>query len=56
MSSPFPGMDPYLEDPDIWVGFHHSFADETKAHRFSMLRGSSIRGLSFKSFKSLTQT
>src|SRR5258707_330744 len=22
MASPFPGMDPYLEDPDIWPGFH----------------------------------
>lgn len=25
MPSPFPGMDPYLEDPAIWSGFHHSF-------------------------------
>jgi len=37
MSSPFPGMDPYLEDPDIWVGFHHSFADETKAQLNALL-------------------
>lgn len=22
MSSPFPGMDPYLEEPDNWAGFH----------------------------------
>src|SRR6266849_343752 len=22
MPSPFPGMDPYLEDPDEWRGFH----------------------------------
>ncbi len=28
MSSPFPGMDPYLEAPDIWPGFHHKFASE----------------------------
>src|SRR5262245_34226870 len=28
MSSPFPGMDPYLEAPEIWRGFHHSLADE----------------------------
>jgi Protein of unknown function (DUF4058) len=21
--SPFPGMDPYLEDPDLWRGLHH---------------------------------
>ena len=25
MPSPFPGMDPYLEDPAIWSGFHHTF-------------------------------
>lgn len=28
MSSPFPGMDPYLEAPEIWRGFHHLWADE----------------------------
>ena len=25
MPSPFPGMDPYLEDADLWSGFHHAF-------------------------------
>ena len=25
MSSPFPGMDPYLEDPAFWPDFHHEF-------------------------------
>jgi hypothetical protein len=30
MSSPFPGMDPYLEDRHIWPGFHHSLAEEIK--------------------------
>ena len=25
MPSPFPGMDPYLEKPSRWSGFHHSF-------------------------------
>lgn len=25
MPSPFPGMDPYLEDPALCSGFHHSF-------------------------------
>lgn len=28
MPSPFPGMDPYLEDPDIWPDFHDRLADE----------------------------
>lgn len=31
MKSPFPGMDPYLEDPAIWRGFHHGFAEEVRA-------------------------
>src|SRR4051812_8892579 len=25
MPSPFPGMDPYLEDPAFWQDFHRSF-------------------------------
>jgi len=25
MTSPFPGMDPYLEDPAFWPEFHHKF-------------------------------
>ena len=25
MSGPFPGMDPYLEDPALWPDLHHSF-------------------------------
>jgi hypothetical protein len=30
MLSPFPGMDPYLEDPDIWEDFHSSLAAEVR--------------------------
>ncbi len=26
MPSPFPGMDPYLEDPAVWPDFNHRFA------------------------------
>ena len=25
MPSPFPGMDPYLEHPDVWMDFHNTF-------------------------------
>ena len=28
MPSPFPGMDPYLEDPTVWPGFHNKFVSE----------------------------
>lgn len=31
MPSPFPGMDPYLEDPAIWPDFHNAFAGDTRA-------------------------
>ena len=30
MPSPFPGMNPYLEDPDIWPDFHGSFLMELR--------------------------
>lgn len=30
MPSPFPGMDPYLEAPDIWPDFHNSLASEIR--------------------------
>ncbi len=38
MPSPFPGMDPYLEDKSIWPGFHHRLADEI-ADRLNALIG-----------------
>ena len=28
MPSPFPGMNPYIEGPDIWEDFHHNLASE----------------------------
>lgn len=31
MAYRFPGMDPYLEDPAIWRGFHHGLAEEVRA-------------------------
>jgi hypothetical protein len=30
MPSPFPGMDPYLENPSIWPDFHHSVSGEIR--------------------------
>lgn len=30
MPSPFPGMDPYLEDPGVWPGFHNALAVEIR--------------------------
>lgn len=31
MPSPFPGMDPYLEDPGLWPDTHHGFISEMQA-------------------------
>ena len=30
MPSPFPGMDPYIEAPDIWSDFHGDLAAEMR--------------------------
>ena len=31
MPSPFPGMDPYIEDPEVWSDFHSDLAGEIRA-------------------------
>src|SRR5687768_3395106 len=31
MASPFPGMDPYLENPGVWPGLHHRLINEAAA-------------------------
>ena len=31
MPSPFPGMDPYLEDPGLWPDVHHEIISEIRA-------------------------
>ena len=38
MSTPFPGMDPYLEGPTIWPGIHHRLATVTAAELMPQLR------------------
>ena len=32
MPSPFPGMDPYIETPELWSDFHSDLASEIRAH------------------------
>ncbi|HUM71081.1 MAG TPA: DUF4058 family protein, partial [Chloroflexota bacterium] len=32
MASPFPGMDPFLEDSSNWAGFHQFLAANIAAH------------------------
>ena len=31
MPSPFPGMDPFLEDPGLWPDVHHEIISEARA-------------------------
>jgi Protein of unknown function (DUF4058) len=31
MPSPFPGMDPYLETPDLWPDVHHELMSQIRA-------------------------
>ena len=31
MPSPFPGMDPYIESPELWSDFHNDLASEIRA-------------------------
>lgn len=38
MPSPFPGMDPYLEAPDIWEDFHQNLATEIQRQLAPRLR------------------
>ncbi len=38
MPSPFPGMDPYLEDPELWSGFHASFIAELQIQLSPLVR------------------
>lgn len=38
MPSPFPGMDPYLEDEGIWPSFHHELSTAIKVQLIPHLR------------------
>lgn len=38
MPSPFPGMDPYIEQSKLWVDFHNRLADEISAQLNSQIR------------------
>ena len=38
MHSPFPGMDPYLEDPGLWPDVHHQLISEIQAILTGQLR------------------
>src|SRR4051812_17158785 len=37
MPSPFPGMDPYLEAPEVWPDFHATFCSVVRAELNKLL-------------------
>ena len=41
MPSPFPGMDPYLEHPVLWPGWHQAFTTFVILAAFAAGSGSS---------------
>lgn len=38
MPSPFPGMDPYIEQPSLWGDFHNAFANEIRTRLNQQIR------------------
>jgi hypothetical protein len=38
MPSPFPGMNPYLEQPTVWEDFHMAFATEIRESLAAQVR------------------
>ena len=38
VSTPFPGMDPYLESPTMWEDFHNNLATEIQAQLAPLLQ------------------
>lgn len=38
MPSPFPGMDPYIEQPNLWADFHNSLANEVRTQLNAQIR------------------
>ena len=38
MPSPFPGMDPYIEQPALWGDFHNNLASQIQAYLNQQIR------------------
>jgi hypothetical protein len=45
MPSPFPGMDPYIETPEVWLDFHNDLAPEIRASLNQIIRPRYFAGL-----------
>jgi hypothetical protein len=45
MPSPFPGMDPYIETPELWSDFHNDLASEMRAQLNQLIQPRYYAGL-----------
>jgi hypothetical protein len=45
MASPFPGMDPFLEQPDVWLDFHNNLAVEIQGRLNAVIPPAYYAGL-----------
>ena len=45
MDSPFPGMDPFIEQPDLWLDFHNNLAVEVQGRLNAVIQPKYFAGL-----------
>lgn len=50
MPSPFPGMDPYLENPGLWPDVHHNLISEFQAQLAAQLRPKYLVGIEERTY------
>lgn len=50
MPSPFPGMDPYLENPGLWPDVHHNLISEIQAQLAAQLRPKYLVGIEERTY------
>src|SRR5437870_3439441 len=55
MAMPFPGMDPYLEHPWLWFGFHHSFVCRLMAQMQPLLNPRYVARLKERVYRDLVE-
>jgi hypothetical protein len=52
MASPFPGMDPYLETPDLWPDVHHALVNHIRSVLSPALRPVYVARVEFRAYVS----
>ncbi len=52
MPSPFPGMDPYLETPDLWADVHHGLISQIRAALTQRIKSHYVGRIEFRKYVS----